>query len=364
MGAKACNVKKILSWGFLIIAIGILLVAFFLLMNAQRNKDPVSVLGMQLYFVATGSMEPTVETNGLVVVRNGGFDEVQLGDIVAFKSAAMNGQAAIHRVVEVTDEGLITQGDNNENRDGGYVTAENYTGKIVLIINATASYLEELNKPKGFWRMIILPLAVIVLLILAYRLITSGSDWRIKGLVISIMIVAISASVFISCRVYIDRSEAATNERLEDIATKFEGKTDAHIKTYIKGELILGIIEIPKLEIRYPIIAYEKPSSPDIAITKYSGPDLNELGNVVLAGHHSNFRNIFFTKLDRLTRGDQIIITDNESESRIYEMVDSRTVSSTDLTILDQDADKYQLTLISCTYDAEDRYVVIAEAVE
>ncbi|MCL2354441.1 MAG: sortase [Oscillospiraceae bacterium] len=83
---------------------------------------------------------------------------------------------------------------------------------------------------------------------------------------------------------------------------------------YIDGNRVIGIIEIERLGIKYPIIQYVNISSLDITICKYAGPDINELGNVSLLGH--NMRSgIFFTRLTEIEYGDVVQLTNG---ARLY----------------------------------------------
>lgn len=62
--------------------------------------------------VTTDSMEPTMPPGSLFVAHRSDPD---VGDIVVYTRP--DGAQAVHRVVDVTDEGLITQGDANERTD-------------------------------------------------------------------------------------------------------------------------------------------------------------------------------------------------------------------------------------------------------
>ncbi|MHC3439829.1 signal peptidase I [Natrialbaceae archaeon A-gly3] len=89
---------------------------------------------IQLSYVYSDSMEPTIgEGDGYVVVPAG---EVDRGDIVVFDSE-YRGEYVTHRVVDVTEMGYVTQGDNNPSTDqaGGHppVTDEDIVGSVLTI---------------------------------------------------------------------------------------------------------------------------------------------------------------------------------------------------------------------------------------
>ena len=73
--------------------------------------------GIQIYDVyPTPSMQPTLEVGDLVVVVPIQYNSIHLGDVIVFarpdSSGACTSEIIVHRVVNITREGLITQGDN------------------------------------------------------------------------------------------------------------------------------------------------------------------------------------------------------------------------------------------------------------
>ena len=70
---------------------------------------------------------------------------------------------------------------------------------------------------------------------------------------------------------------------------------------------IIGIIEISKINLRYPIISETSDEFLQIAPCKFSGPNINTYGNFCIAGH--NFDNgMFFSNLFLLNINDIIDI--------------------------------------------------------
>ena len=73
--------------------------------------------GIQVYDVyPTPSMRPTLEIGDLVVVQAVPYSSVKIGDVIVFAEPAPGGGCLdiviVHRVVNITSEGLYTQGDN------------------------------------------------------------------------------------------------------------------------------------------------------------------------------------------------------------------------------------------------------------
>lgn len=89
---------------------------------------------LQLSYVYSDSMEPTIgQGDGYVV---GPAGDISSGDIITFDSET-RGEYVTHRVVAVTDDGYITQGDNNPSTDQAVghpvVTDENVVGTVLTI---------------------------------------------------------------------------------------------------------------------------------------------------------------------------------------------------------------------------------------
>jgi signal peptidase len=76
-----------------------------------------------LSFVETGSMQPTLDPgDGFVAIPTAVAGDIGPGDVVTFEAQEIQGGGlTTHRVVEETERGYITQGDNNPftDQDGG-----------------------------------------------------------------------------------------------------------------------------------------------------------------------------------------------------------------------------------------------------
>lgn len=94
-----------------------------------------------LAYVTSDSMEPTLSTgDGYLVLPSVVTDSPEEGDIIVFNAKTLNddnGGLTTHRVAEKTDQGVVTQGDNNPFTDQGggepLVKDHQIVGKAVLI---------------------------------------------------------------------------------------------------------------------------------------------------------------------------------------------------------------------------------------
>lgn len=155
------------------------------------------------------------------------------------------------------------------------------------------------------------------------------------------------------------------NTALNKVNTVYSDKTSK--KKYMEDYEIKGTIEIPKTKLKCAILDQTTPRSLELAVTVMYpvGSDLNVSGrNVVLYGH--NYRNsLFFSKNEELQNGDKIYILDQEGKKVTYEVYETFETTSTDTsfytTVLNEDEDKCEITLSTCTDDASttDRRIIV-----
>ena len=103
-------------------------------------------------------------------------------------------------------------------------------------------------------------------------------------------------------------------KRLSDVVEEFNSKydnendSDTQISEDIKIDdyTVVGIITIPKIDLKYPILDRTDNKGMKLSITKFWGNELNEIGNVTFAGHN-NRDGTMFGKTKYLEKGDRTI---------------------------------------------------------
>ena len=130
--------------------------------------------------------------------------------------------------------------------------------------------------------------------------------------------------------------------------------TDSKGNTYS----IVGVINIPKINSKYPILAETSDALLKVSVCKFWGSNPNEVGNLCLVGH--NYRDSrFFGKVPTLVVGDVVEITDLEGKTLKYSVYDIFTVYPTDTKCTSQlTQGKKEVTLITCTDNGKQRVVV------
>jgi signal peptidase len=123
---------------FYVLIIAFVVVAAQLVVGSAFGSSPV-------YVVVSGSMIPTLEIGDLVITQGVPFDTIHVGDVIIYvppnSRGGCSGETIVHRVVTVTPQGLITQGDNRvsnpvPDEPGRWppVTAECVNGKVILAV--------------------------------------------------------------------------------------------------------------------------------------------------------------------------------------------------------------------------------------
>ena len=93
---------------------------------------------------------------------------------------------------------------------------------------------------------------------------------------------------------------------------------------------VIGIIEIKKLNITYPILSEISNDFLKISPCKFYGPNPNNIGNLCIAAH--NYKNdTFFSKISTLVNGDIITIYDINGQYIDYVVYEVYTSNSKDL---------------------------------
>lgn len=101
--------KRILD----IVLIFLIAVLALVIVNNQINKDNATRIGDHyIFYVASGSMEPTLEVGDVIISKK--TNDYNVGDIVTYSK---NNSNITHRIESINDETIITKGDNNKSED-------------------------------------------------------------------------------------------------------------------------------------------------------------------------------------------------------------------------------------------------------
>ena len=154
------TIKKILNV-ISTILVAIVVVLALLLVGAR-------FIGLNVYTVLSGSMEPTYHVGSLIYVKDVDTDELKAGDVITYMLD--EDTIVTHRIVDVipdeTDPSIIrfqTKGDANDSVDGSLVHYKNVIGTPVFSIPKLGYLANYIQKPPG--RYIAISAGAIILLL-------------------------------------------------------------------------------------------------------------------------------------------------------------------------------------------------------
>lgn len=125
----------------------------------------------------------------------------------------------------------------------------------------------------------------------------------------------------------------------------------------INGQMYIGVVEIPSLELELPIISDWDDTKLKISPCRYVGSAY--LNNMILSGH--SYKN-HFRYIRNLVNGDSIIFTDMDGNRFEYEVILQEVIMADDVEgMLDGEWD---LTLFTCTPGGKSRNTVRCRLVE
>ena len=125
---------------------------------------------------------------------------------------------------------------------------------------------------------------------------------------------------------------------------------------------IIGLIEIPSINISYPILSESSEELLKISVCKFSGPLPNRIGNLCIAGH--NYKNsLMFSKLNDLNISDSIFITDLNNVRLEYSVFEKYIVKENNLNCTNN-TKNIELTLITCNDTNNKERIVIKAKVK
>ena len=157
-----------------------------------------------------------------------------------------------------------------------------------------------------------------------------------------------------------DPFEVIYTEPLEEVPEDSEPNIEWRVTENGTEYYVLAKINIPSIDVTYPIINRTTDELLKISPTKFHGADPNEVGNFCIVGH--NYRSSkFFSNVPELENGDIIEITDLTDRTLQYEVYDKYVVNPSDTSCTTQRTNGMkEITLITCTDDSKYRVIVKA----
>ncbi len=137
----------------LVIFLSLILAANLWLLGSRvlTGSDDALIFGFHWAVVLSGSMEPEISIDDLVIAR--AADSYAVGDIITYR----NGRSlTTHRIVGETEEGFLTKGDANNTGDMNPVEQSQVIGRVVATVPGVGLAVYYLKSPLGMLYMLVL----------------------------------------------------------------------------------------------------------------------------------------------------------------------------------------------------------------
>lgn len=134
--------KTIVDILTIIIFILLVLIIFCKVKMLFTDKEYFDFFGFSIFRVETGSMEPVIKQNDIIIVKK--QKNYKLKDIITFKSEK---EYVTHRIVSKRGETIVTKGDANNTKDVA-IQMSQVVGKVIKILPQAGIWQKVFSSPK------------------------------------------------------------------------------------------------------------------------------------------------------------------------------------------------------------------------
>ena len=151
--------------------------------------------------------------------------------------------------------------------------------------------------------------------------------------------------------------------------SKNDEESEKQVQLDYKGYKVIGLVKIDAIGLEYPILEIgdidpDSAKAPmKLSIIKYWGENVNDYGNLSIAGHN-NKDGTMFGKTKKLKMGDIVELTDLTGQTIQYSIYDIFVTNPNDVSILlPKDEQIREVTLITCTNGNKERLILKAKEI-
>ena len=176
--------KEVISW---VLLISMLILCIFTVYQSVTNENKgegTFLFGYRPVVILTGSMEPYMKVNGVVLTKAvDDIEELEVGDVISYHVQSEKGNLLriTHRIIDIEGELIYTKGDNNNVADGYALTMENVEAKAVAVFNGTAWLVNKWQGSTAGKVMIVSFGAAFIMLYFCLKMLVRGLIEKIKG---------------------------------------------------------------------------------------------------------------------------------------------------------------------------------------
>ena len=143
---RLLKICKFVFAGILAVALLLSLVSVF---KRLVLKEPVPlVLGFGTAVVISGSMEPTIRVEDLIIIHR--QSDYKIDDIVTYRPdpPTQSNRPITHRIIEKTPDGYVTKGDFNPTKDEE-IEKTQIIGRVVKVVPQVGRVISFFQQPLG-----------------------------------------------------------------------------------------------------------------------------------------------------------------------------------------------------------------------
>lgn len=157
MGKGGKVAFKILQRMLMLLLVFLLLCNIYVIMAKKiTGSMTADVFGFSMAVVASGSMEPALSVNDVIIIKE--QENYGEGDIITF---AQGNSLVTHRILEKSQTGFITKGDANNVSDAKEVKMEDVVGKTVFVIPAAGKWIAYGRTPLGMMLLVFVGMLIL-----------------------------------------------------------------------------------------------------------------------------------------------------------------------------------------------------------
>lgn len=150
--------------GIALIVLEVVIIIFLVVSRAQGT--PPTLFGYQMYFIRTGSMSPYLEPGDVIISKKYDGGELKAGrddgDVVTYWGEVRGKTDLItHRVIDVYEDTVITQGDDNNLKDPP-ITKDEIEAVMVYKTVIIDKIYRVISTAWGFWLFVFAPIAALI----------------------------------------------------------------------------------------------------------------------------------------------------------------------------------------------------------
>jgi signal peptidase len=135
-----------------VVIIGVGVVVVWLVIWASFGSNP-------FYVVSSGSMEPVLMINDVLIVRDGGsWGDLKVGDIIVFNRPDGQDRVIVHRIIDIDEDAegdrtIRTKGDANPSSIPGTdfpIKEDDYIGRVVYVVPGIGVVTQIIKPPVNY----------------------------------------------------------------------------------------------------------------------------------------------------------------------------------------------------------------------